>query len=713
MLLSAGCASLSWAQLPVLPKITVDRRADSAYMDSLSRALKGHYQRLAAMPRKPQTDTLRLECLYLLGRTHGLWQSRRDSMLYYGYELARQAHALKNIEFEVRGILLREQYFHTLKIEYPIAMQISFEAMAVLEKARTLPPSAWRVDMNLGELYSLSGDDDNALRLLTRARHRLLTNGRLDPVLTDSHQMTIEQKIGLLYNRQGKFRESEQHYLAAAALLSEKQPKLNAAYIYGDLAELYLKYELYDKALIYAQKAEKTWKELDPTGKPNGSNLSMLAHAYAALGQNEQAEQYALALLALPRPLSTARRRAYYALYQVYSNQQKWAASLQYYRRYVVLHDSAANDLQSRDLALLRNRNAIERIEAQNRQEQQLQAQRLLTIQKQAELNALRATTQARVLMQKAQLSEQQRRFENERAQSALARQQIAQRLQEQVFAQQTLAHENRIQQNWIFYITSSALLLLGILALLLYSVQLRKRKAEADLRLANERKEADARIIETQDAERQRIAVDLHDDLGGTLAIIRQRISSLQEHTSDVATRQAFIDLEPLIQKSGHDLRRIAHNLMPPELTRIGLRGAVEQLIQALPARPTRFEFLVAGTERRFPTDVELTVYRIVAELVQNVVKHAHAKRASVQLLYYTTHLAVQIEDDGVGIDPDKLASTEGMGLKSSMLRVERLGATLHRETGPGGTFILVETPYVAPDAQQDPHRQRSPAMQ
>ena len=378
----------------------------------------------------------------------------------------------------------------------------------------------------------------------------------------------------------------------------------------------------------------------------------------------------------------------------------------------MTLRDSAANDLQSRDLALLRNKNEIERLEDQNRQEQQLQAQRLLTIQKQAELNALRASTQARGLRQKAQLSEQQRRLENERAQSALARQRIAQRLQEQVFAQQTLAHENRTQQNWIFYITTSALLLLGILVLLLYSVQLRKRKAEADLRLANERKEADARIIETQDAERQRIAVDLHDDLGGTLATIRQRISSLQELTNDAVTRQAFIDLEPLIQKSGHDLRRIAHNLMPPELTRIGLRGAVEQLIRALPVLPTRFEFLVAGVERRFPTDVELTVYRIIAELVQNVVKHAHAKRAAVQLFYHDTYLAVQVEDDGVGIDPDKLVSSQGMGLKSSKLRVDRLGATLHRETGPGGTFILLETPYSTPDVLQNSYRRRSPAV-
>ncbi|MEZ0543113.1 tetratricopeptide repeat-containing sensor histidine kinase [Fibrella arboris] len=708
----AACTT-GWAQFPALPKITVDRRADFVYMDSLSQALKGHYQRFTAMPRKPQTDTLRLESLYLLGRTHGMWQSRRDSMLYYGYELAKQAQALKNTEFEVRGILLREQYFHTLKIDYPRAMQINFEAMAVMEKARTLPPSAWRVDMNLGELYSLSGDDDNAFRLLMRAKQRLLTNGRLDPVLTTSHQMTIEQKIGLLFNRQGKFSESEQHYLAAAALLSDKQPKLNAAYVYGDLAELYLKYELYDKALTYARKAEKTWKSLEPTGKPNESNLSMLAHAQAALGQHEQAEQYALALLALPKPLSTARRRAYFALYQVYSDQQKWAASLFYFKRFVALRDSAANDLQSRDLALLRNKNEIERVEAQNRQQQQLQAQRLLTLSKQAELDRLKAVAQQRELRQQALLSEQQRRFEQERATSMLARQQINHRLEQQSFAQKTLEQENRTQQNWIFYITTSSALLLGILILLLYMVQLRKRKAEADLRLAIERKETDARIIKTQDAERQRIAADLHDDLGGTLATIRQRMASLQEHTNDAFTRQAFIDLEPLIQKSGHDLRRIAHNLMPPELMRIGLRGAVEQLIKAIPKEPTTVDCLVTGSEKRLPIEVELTTYRIISELVQNILKHARARRASVQLLYEETYLTVQVEDDGVGMTDEALANKQGMGLTNNTLRADHIGATLHMETGSGGTFIILEIPYSASHALPNSDRRRSPAIQ
>lgn len=219
------------------------------------------------------------------------------------------------------------------------------------------------------------------------------------------------------------------------------------------------------------------------------------------------------------------------------------------------------------------------------------------------------------------------------------------------------------------------------------------------------------ADIIQTQETERQRIATDLHDDLGGTLAIIRQRLDDIRQRTADPIIQQAFDNLEPLIRKSGHDLRRIAHNLMPPEFDRLGLRGAIEQLVQNIPAHPTRFEFVASGSERIFPADVGLSIYRIVSELVQNIQKHAGAKRASVQLLYEEKMLSVLVEDDGFGISAEKLVNGTGIGLKSSKLRATHMGATLQSETGEGGTFVVLEIPYtppshVHPNTPQNPSR-------
>ncbi len=228
------------------------------------------------------------------------------------------------------------------------------------------------------------------------------------------------------------------------------------------------------------------------------------------------------------------------------------------------------------------------------------------------------------------------------------------------------------------------------------------KQNLTLQLSLANTQKEANSHIIQTQETERQRLAADLHDDLGGTLATIRRRLSDIRQRLRDPEAAHEMDALEPLIQKSGHDLRRIAHNLMPPEFERIGLQSALQQFVESQPANPTRFSFLVAGTEQKLPLDTELNIYRIVSELVQNIHKHAQAERAAVQMLYYDDQLSITVEDDGLGSRAEKIgAEKQGIGLKNSSLRAEYIGANLWREASESGTLIVLDVPYpTMPDA-------------
>lgn len=207
---------------------------------------------------------------------------------------------------------------------------------------------------------------------------------------------------------------------------------------------------------------------------------------------------------------------------------------------------------------------------------------------------------------------------------------------------------------------------------------------------------EADNRIIQTQESERQRIAADLHDDLGGTLSTLGRKISDGQRQFGQSPVAVLFNELAPLIQKSSDDLRRIAHNLMPPEFARIGLVNALEQLVGSIPKTPVYVEFITSGTVVKLPVAIELNLYRIVSELLTNVLKHAQASRATVELLYYDDRLSLLIEDNGVGINAEKAEKSIGIGVKTSILRADYVGATLHWETSEGGTFILIELPYV-----------------
>ncbi|GAB3639435.1 hypothetical protein GCM10027423_00710 [Spirosoma arcticum] len=223
-----------------------------------------------------------------------------------------------------------------------------------------------------------------------------------------------------------------------------------------------------------------------------------------------------------------------------------------------------------------------------------------------------------------------------------------------------------------------------------------RQQNLNLQLTLAQERNQTTTQIINAQEAERQRLAADLHDDLGGTLATLRRRLGDLGQRLRDPQAADVLGQLEPLVQKSTHDLRRIAHNLMPPEFDRLGLRHALDQLIQSQPAQPTRFSFVVAGQERRLPLEIELNLYRIVSELVQNIHKHAQARRAAVQLLYYEEHLSVMVDDDGLGSRVTKNGETGvGLGLKSSGLRAEYIGARLRRDVTEAGTLVVLDMPY------------------
>ncbi|MBO0930607.1 sensor histidine kinase [Fibrella aquatilis] len=223
-----------------------------------------------------------------------------------------------------------------------------------------------------------------------------------------------------------------------------------------------------------------------------------------------------------------------------------------------------------------------------------------------------------------------------------------------------------------------------------------RQQNFNLQLSLAETRQSATQQILLAQETERQRLAADLHDDLGGTLATIRQRLSAIRHDLSDPQATRQLDALEPLIQKSGHDLRRIAHNLMPPDFGRLGLLAALEQLVNNQPAQPTRFAFIVAGQVRSLPTELELNAYRIVSELVQNIHKHAQAERAAVQLLYQADSVIITVEDDGLGNRfVEKTSGSAGIGLKTSYLRADYIGATLRREASEAGTLVILDIPY------------------
>jgi signal transduction histidine kinase len=246
-------------------------------------------------------------------------------------------------------------------------------------------------------------------------------------------------------------------------------------------------------------------------------------------------------------------------------------------------------------------------------------------------------------------------------------------------------------------------IVMIAIITLLLRSNRLRKDNAQYRLQLLQTQKDAASLLIQTQETERQRIAADLHDDLGGTLATLRRHLDDARRQLHDPRDHQLFDRLEPLIHKSAKDLRRISHNLMPPEFARLGLAGAIEQLVAAIPPYPTHFELVVGGQPWPLPHETQLNLYRIVSELVHNIIKHAQATRTTVELLYFPEHLTLLVEDNGKRVPTAKNTNKmEGIGVKNSRLRAEYMGATIRWEAEAGGTCVILELPYIKVPAHE-----------
>lgn len=197
--------------------------------------------------------------------------------------------------------------------------------------------------------------------------------------------------------------------------------------------------------------------------------------------------------------------------------------------------------------------------------------------------------------------------------------------------------------------------------------------------------------MLEGEDRERERLARDLHDGLGAMLAVTKISLSGYAE--SLPAPRQNN-ELEKIIGQVDHsakELRRIARNMMPETLLKFGLETALRDLCESLMTETTRIDFQAFGIETTIPRQVQITIYRIVQELLANAIRHARATNIVLQCSQNKEAFFITVEDNGQGFDQQ--AAGKGMGISNINNRVEYLKGKMDIESIPGeGTIINIE---------------------
>jgi signal transduction histidine kinase len=206
--------------------------------------------------------------------------------------------------------------------------------------------------------------------------------------------------------------------------------------------------------------------------------------------------------------------------------------------------------------------------------------------------------------------------------------------------------------------------------------------------------------ILQGQEEERKRLARDLHDGLGSILSGARFSFNNMKQNlTITPENAAAFERSVALLDQSIKELRRVAHNMMPEALMKFGLDTALRDFCtqvahdHALQLNYQSFDM----DDESIPQAKAPAVYRIVQELVNNILKHADAKNALVQLIKKGNALSITVEDDGKGFDMDFLRNSKGIGYLSLQNRVAYLEGKMDVESIAGkGTSVNIEIPNI-----------------
>jgi signal transduction histidine kinase len=211
------------------------------------------------------------------------------------------------------------------------------------------------------------------------------------------------------------------------------------------------------------------------------------------------------------------------------------------------------------------------------------------------------------------------------------------------------------------------------------------KEALEAELKSQNNR--AANNILIAQEAERKRIAEDLHDEIGSSLAVLKIRMQNMDIGKKDLE------ELISIVDKASSNTRNISHNLMPPEFEKTSLRDLLQGYYFKLNNETnTRFLFICKGQGKKFEKSTELMIYRIIIEITKNILMHAKATEATIQLLYEEEELVLMAEDNGIGI---KKSDSKGIGLKNIYSRVNYINGKISVDSGKKGTTIIIDVPY------------------
>ncbi|WP_405410937.1 ATP-binding protein [Maribacter sp. Asnod1-A12] len=250
-----------------------------------------------------------------------------------------------------------------------------------------------------------------------------------------------------------------------------------------------------------------------------------------------------------------------------------------------------------------------------------------------------------------------------------------------------TITNEKKKSQTYMLIGLASVLAFLLFGGYYIYNQRLRKARkkerlheSEMNLFKQEQQNQIFSAMIEGQEKERKRLAIDLHDGLGGRLSGISLNLSKLDKDEPKEYPKKELQKVMKDLGDSLTELRSIARNMMPETLVKFGLEAALKDYCSSMTGNETKVMLQFYGNEKGIEINQQVTMYRVIQELINNAIKHANASEVLVQYIREGNKVDITVEDNGVGFNKDLTDNTpsSGMGLSNLKTRVAYLKGNL-----------------------------------
>ncbi|MFD0766960.1 tetratricopeptide repeat protein [Mucilaginibacter lutimaris] len=529
---------------------------------------------------------------------------------------------------------------------------------------------------------------------------------------SDNAKDYIEARINLgrINADKGENIKALGNYQQAFTKAEQINDKDLVAHIYKHIGALYISWKKFDDALSYYEKAETIAREIN--------NEELVADCQNNKGTvYEQQLKYDKAIVAYKNALDVYTRKNITAKISmalsnvaiVYKFQKNYGSSLEYNLRALKLSEKTGDKWMmaatynnignlygemgeyknaltycNKSIAIAKKINAIEIVEAAY--ESMADAAAKAGDYKNAfNYHKLYATTKDKFINVEStrQLSELNVKFETERKQKLIQLQQF-----------------EITRRNTTIAIIAALFVVAIIIGTQAYRSYKLKQAGVLQAAVLYQQDMATKGIIQAEEKERKRIAADLHDGVGQLFSAVRMNLSSLMDRVVLVnADEQALAEKTlAMVDESCKEVRTIAHQMMPNILLKIGLASAIKDFVNKIDSQHLKVNLEAYGLEERLDNNVEIVLYRVVQECVNNVIKHAKANRLDINLTREADNISVTIEDNGIGFNTQDKMKFEGIGLKNIITRVSYLKGTVDISSDQNkGTLVAIYIPLKA----------------